>query len=182
MLSFDNFMKHARLLISFLALTLASGILLVSLFSVSLVQSSGTPTEATQRQLYFSNEVLPDNIAYPFLMVADRVRLESSSAQERVFMQVEYGFRRLDAAKKLLEKDKDDLAVSTFTKSAKYFQQAGLEAQQFDAPQSVRNHVIKALEYFDKDARALLPQIPEQDRSTIEKLLQENQAVISTLK
>lgn len=175
-------MKHARLLLSLLAFGCASGILMVSLFSVSLVQSSDGTTNATTKEFYLSNDILPDHIGYPLLMISDRVRLESAPAQERVFMQVEYGFRRLDSAKSLLSQGKSSLAVTTLTKSAKYLQQAALEAQQYDAAPSVSAHVVKALEFFDKDVRRLLDQLPEQDRSTIERLLQENQAVAASLR
>ena len=73
-------MKHARLVLSSLALICGLSILGLSLTSaVTSVQSATGSFEASNRRFYVNEEILPDHIAYPALMALDRAKLEAAS-------------------------------------------------------------------------------------------------------
>ena len=85
-------------------------------------------------------------------------------------------------ASQLLSQKKPDVAVTTLTKSLKYLEQAALEAQQSAAPDSVRSVIVRAIAYNGKEVTKLLPQLPDTDRASIQKLLDENVVIANSLK
>jgi len=170
-----------RLLLSTLAFMFAVGILLTSLATATQVNSSGDKPSRT-RELYFNREILPDHALYPALMAGDRLKLETASNTDRIFLEIQYSNARLEMATQLLEQDKNDLAVSTLTKSLKYLELAAFEAQEHSAPASVKNVIVRAIEYNGKETKKILGRIPENDRGAIQKLLDQNVVIATSLK
>ncbi len=169
--------KHLRLALSSAALVGGSLILAISLSQSSqpAFSSSGS-FDATQRRLYF-DDILPDHVAYPVLMALDRVKLESASPIEEVHLQVEFGQRRLDYARALLEKGNQPLALATLTKSIKYLGLAGTSAIDQNMPASVRSFVSQAISFHLKEVAELQLQFSDSDRAVIDRLVEQVQAV-----
>jgi hypothetical protein len=174
-------MRHARFIFSCLGLGFASLVLGISLLNGSAVQSAGTGFEATQKQLYLGDQMLPDHVAYPVLMALDRAKLEVSSPLERIYAQAEYANRRLEYSKALLEKDKTALALTTLTKAEKYLIHATEEAIDGNAPTTVRNYVLKTIEFHSTEIKLLAPHFSDADRAVINQLLESNQLLIDRL-
>ncbi len=176
----SNIMK-TRLTLSLLAFVFAVGILLTSLATATQVNSSGAKPTGT-RELYFNREILPDHMLYPALMAADRIKLETASNTDRIFLEIQYSNSRLEMATQLFEQNKKEFAVSTLTKSLKYLEQAALEAQQHQSPASVKSVVVRAIEYNEKETRKILSNVPEKDQSSINQLLDQNIVIATSLK
>jgi hypothetical protein len=170
-----------RLTLSLLAFVFAVGILLTSLATATQVNSSGNKPTGT-RELYFNREILPDHMLYPALMAADRMKLETASNTDRIFLEIQYSNARLEMATQLLQQNKKDFAVSTLTKSLKYLEQAALEAQQHSAPSSVKNVIVRAIEYNEKETNKIMDQIPDKDQAAIKSLLDQNIVIATSLK
>ena len=100
----------------------------VSLFSAN-DQSYHLGNTSSRKYLYISAEILPDHLLYPALMLIDKAALSrADSSSERIRMQVNYAYRRLNSARTLAANQKLGLALSTLTKSQKYLNQAAQEA------------------------------------------------------
>jgi len=175
----STFMK-TRLLLSSLAFFFAIGILLTSLASAGQVSSNGDKS-VDAHELYFNKEILPDHMLYPALMVADRIKLETASTNDRIFLELQYSNSRLEMSQQLLAENKKDIAASTLTKSLKYLQEAALEAQQHKSPDSVKTLIVRAIEYNNKEVTKIIPELPEVDRSSIQQLLDENKVISTSL-
>lgn len=127
----------------------ATGVLIVaiSLVAAARVQSKDT-SSITSRRLYLGKEILPDNVLYPALMAADRVKLELAGPEEKIHLQVLYAKRRLEVAESLMDKGESELALSTFTKAQKYLLQAAQGAQSPEASDQTRQLVIDAIAQY----------------------------------
>ncbi len=105
------------------------GILVVAISLISANNQTFPGDTSSRKYLYFSTEILPDHLFYPVLMIVDRAALTSAkSPSERIRIQVNYAYRRLNSAKALAAKQKTGMALSTLTKSQKYLNQAAQEA------------------------------------------------------
>lgn len=170
-----------RLLLSSLAFVFAVGILLTSLATASQVNSSGDKPE-TGHELYFNKEILPDHMLYPILMAEDRLKLETATTNDRIFLEIQYSNSRLEMSKQLLKENKKDLAVSTLTKSLKYLEQAALESQQHNSPDSVKTLIVRAIEYNNKEISKIQSELPDPNRSSIQQLMDRNIVIATSLK
>lgn len=169
-------------LLSCLGLFLAASILSISVFSIIASPVSGADgTSSSTRTLYFTDEILPDHVLYPAMMAVDRVQLTIANPAEKILLQVEYADRRLASGLELLEKKNQSLAVTTLTKAEKYLQQAALAAQQPDVPERTRHIIKESIHFHANSLREVSPQLSDTDRSVIDKLLLENEAVLMTL-
>jgi len=81
------------------------------------------------RKFYVKKEILPDHSLYPLLMVFDRLRLSMADRERRLYLLTAYANRRLFYATRLINKGEEALALTTFSKSQKYLNQALLEAR-----------------------------------------------------
>lgn len=81
------------------------------------------------RKFYVNKEILPDHSLYPLLMAVDRLRLSMADRERRIYLLMAYANRRLFYATRLLEKEELTLALTTFTKSQKYLNQALIEVK-----------------------------------------------------
>ena len=119
-------MKKVNYLFLLFAVIFPAFILFISLHSASKSELSGN-TNLVSGKFYVSKEILPDHSLYPLLMAVDRLRLEMSDSEKRVYLLVSYGNRRLFYSKKLLEKGNQPLALTTLSKATKYINQALME-------------------------------------------------------
>ncbi len=171
-----------RVLISGLALVVATTILTASLFSATQVASTG-PGASTEQKLYFSQEILPDHVFYKAFMVMDRLQLETAPEYERIFMQVEYAHRRLGYAQELLDKQETELAITTLTKGEQYLHHAVTEANELNVGVSVRERLKKAVLFHSKKLEEIKqnPLLTDADRAVIDQILNEHQLLIGIL-
>ncbi len=170
-----------RLLLSSLAFVFAVGILLTSLATAGQVSSSGAKPIGNH-ELYFNRQILPDHMLYPMLMMADRMNLETASSNDRIFLELQYSNARLEMAEQLLAVGKPDIAVTTLTKSLKYLQEAALDAQQQSSPDSVKSVIVRAIDYNNKEVQKILSQISDKEKGDIQRLLDENTVISTSLK
>lgn len=161
-------MRLARFILSSGALFAAAGILFTSLSAGnSRLVAQAHMFEASQKQFYLSQKILPDHVAYPVLMAFDRAKLETSSPSQHIYLQVEYAQRRFTYAQELLSRQHTNLALTTLTKAQKYLLQAAQEAQQPDVTPEVKAFVLKNLTYYDQEIEALKPQFTSDDQSVV---------------
>lgn len=147
---------------------LAAGlVLVVSLFSAAKLGSDRDLT-ASGLTWYWHKPILPDHLAYPALMLVDRLALESTKGTSaRVHMQVNYSHRRLQAAIDLVEKQKPGLALTALTKAQKYLNQAAIEALSPDATLADKRLVIVAIENQDDEIKKLEPHFTQFDQEVM---------------
>jgi hypothetical protein len=169
-----------RLLLSLLAFAAGSSILIISLFSATQVFSTGSST-ASESKLYFSQEILPDHSLYKAVMAMDRLQLETTPPEEQIFVRIEYAHRRLDYAKSLLEKQNEELAMTTLLKSQQYLHQAAQQTLQKDTPTSIKERVAKAIEYHTTVLKEISPQFTDAHRAHIDQLIQEHHILVVAL-
>lgn len=172
----------ARLGLSILALTVGLGILGLSLTAVTPAQSASGVFEASSRHVYWNDEILPDHMAYPALMVLDRVKLEAAVPTERVYLQVEYGTHRLSYVQKLIDKDNKPLALSTATKGYKYLLNAAQDSLDQEMPEPVQRYVLKAIEFHLKEMPEIEMQLADSDRAILDALKEENRVMVTKLR
>lgn len=153
-----------------LAWVVAGIVLVVSLFSAAKLGSDRNLT-ASGLTWYWHRPILPDHLAYPLLMLVDRLALiTTKGTSARVHMQVNYSHRRLQAATDLIEKKKPSLALTTLTKAQKYLNRAAFEALKLDATLMDKRLVIIAIENFDSEIKKLEPNFTEFDQGVLEQL------------
>lgn len=157
-----------RISLTLTGLTVALLILVVSLTAVNVVQSA--ETRLSKRHFYLSGRVLPDHTAYPVLMALDRLRLETASPLEQIFLRVDYANRRFEYVLELLEKDQASLALTTMTKAQKYLIQAAHEAIEQEQPASVRHYIASTMSFHVLHSAKLADRFDDQDRHELFKL------------
>ncbi len=169
-------MHKIRIISSGIALVFGFVVLGVSLISVSQAQSANN-----DKQFYVAKQILPDHVAYPMLMAMDRVKLESASPLERLYLKTTYANRRLLYSQQLLEKENKDLAFDTLTKSQRYVQDAALTALDQSMPLAVKQHTLKTIQFHTSRVIALKDQFGNQHGTGVDKLVSENQMLIDRL-
>lgn len=126
-----------------------AGIVLLSFFSANTIFSQGDSLKLAQKKLYIEKEVLPDHLLYPVFMTFDRVQLELTPEDKKADLQISYGWQRLEATHRLLEKGYQALSFTTLTKAYKY-QNAGLnqagKSSSYDQKQKARFQAEKFME------------------------------------
>lgn len=172
---------QTRLILSFLGLALAVGVILTSLFTASSSFSSTGNFASSEKTLYFGEEILPDHIFYPVTMVLDRVQLETTDQNQRVFLQVEYSHRRLGYALELLEKGDQDLAITTVTKAEQYLHHAVQEALALPVGDNVKQQLIKIVAYHQHKLTEMKSNVTDANRAVLDNWISQDQALISQL-
>jgi len=166
------FMKKFRLIISLLGLFIGGGIVLVSLSSASASQAY-SQENFSHRKLYWGEEILPDNLFYPVIAMADKARLEMSLPTERIYLQINYSHRRLGYAKELLIKGQKDLAQSTLTKSQKYLNYAAQAILECEVEDEVKLHLLSSIDFHLGEVNSMMDSFLPSQKEPIEKLIQE---------
>ncbi|MBW7955233.1 hypothetical protein H3C66_00705 [Patescibacteria group bacterium] len=172
---------RTRFLFSLLGLGFGSSILIISLFSATQVSSTGGQA-ASESKLYFSHQVLPDHSLYKVIMAMDRLQLETATPQEQIFIKIEYAHRRLDYAKALLQKENEELAMTTLLKSQNYLNQATQDALASDVDASMKERIAKAIAYHSKELVELAPQLTDAHRAQLDQILKEHDLLMSELR
>ncbi len=114
-------MKKTNFFYPILAIFFGLAILLVSLMVAEPSVSFRNRSQLSQRRFYFGTEILPDHVAYPFLMLIDRLRLEMAPPLRRPQLQLEYAWQRLEDSRQLLAMNRHQLALETLNKSQRYW-------------------------------------------------------------
>lgn len=160
-------------------------ILGISLFAGNAqVWSTNGAYDTSRKQFYWSEEILPDHVAYPVLRIVDRAKLEIAEPVDRVYLQLEYAQHRYDAAQSLIEKGNTTLALTTLTKSQKYLLQAGQAALQGEPQltETVRLFTLRTIEYYDSAIDEQKNSFGDADRAVLDNLQAELRSVIAQLK
>lgn len=182
--AFMHLKQHLRLVLSLTALSFGALILFVSLSrTASSVWSATGQYDASSRQLYMDDEVLPDHVLYPVLMVLDRAKLEAAAPTERIYIQLEYGQRRMKYAQELQDKENDNLALTTATKAQKYFIHAAQETLDQNLSDTTRHKVVVAMEYQQTELTKLKEGFAtDQDKAVLDQLTNEGQVLLERLR
>jgi len=110
----------------FVVLIFAWGILFVS-FGKILASTTPTasPTPAAVDYFLAYPGILPDNFLYPLKMVRDRIWLFlTPDPLQKAQTLLLFADKRLGAGKALVEKEKEDLGITTLSKAEKYLEKA----------------------------------------------------------
>ncbi len=174
-------MRYLRWMLSSAALVLGVLILAISFSTANNALGSTEADDSAQKQFYMGQTILPDHLAYPVLMGMDRIRLETETPQEQVYTQVEYAERRFEYTLGLIDKGNTTLALSTLTKSQKYLFHAAQEAMETSAPDSTKEYIVKALQYYKDQLPKIKAEFPSTDWNAIDQMLEQNQIITAQL-
>jgi len=169
-------MKGLRIFLSITALLFGVVVVGTSLSSASQVHSQ-EETKVSSKTLYFDEEILPDHLLYPFLAASDKARLELATPEDRIYLQLVYGQRRFEYAQSLLKKDNHALAVTTLTKSQKYFNLAAQSSLDNKFSLQLKKYVLNSLNYHLKAVQESLDNFDPNEKTVIEKLMNESKAL-----
>jgi len=167
-------MRYARFILSSLGLLLGGAILFVSMAAGNnkVLSSSGDYHETSRKQFYLG-QILPDHVAYPLLMAVDRIKLDTAAPQDRIYLELDYAQHRFTAANALLDEQKTDLALTTFTKAQKYLLEACVEAQEDNIPQPIKLDTIRAVDFYDQSIDDIRSGFDPEQQSVLDHQTQE---------
>ncbi|MEA2056623.1 MAG: DUF5667 domain-containing protein [Patescibacteria group bacterium] len=174
--------KISQLGVIFSTVGLMIGLLIiaVSLMSANrIVSYSGTRVSC--RKFYLSQEILPDHLFYPIIAGFDRVILWLAGNEEKIYLRTDYGQIRYKYAQGLLEKNKKDLALTTLTKSQKYFNIAAHEAINLSDSIELKKYVSSSLKENIKLTQEMVFEFTDDKRIIIDDLNNQNQLLVETL-
>ncbi len=139
--------------------------------------------KVSERKFYVGERILPDHVLYPLLMVADKIILNVSSGNRKIYVKIRLADDRLYSAIKLLEKNQESLALSTMTKSQKYLITA---SQDFLGSKTkseiVRKDLLIALNDNVLGIEKCQREFKNIDASSISDLLIESNSLIEEIK
>jgi hypothetical protein len=173
-------LSQVSLILSFLALAVGIFIVGVSLLSANRVVSySGT--RVTCKKFYLSQEILPDHILYPIVAGFDRIILWMAPKKEKIYLRADYGRIRYRYAQGLLAKGKDDFALTTVTKSQKYYGLAAHSA--IDLPHAVKlkQYVARSLAENIQKTEKMSLKFTDDKRQVVSHLNDQNKLLLETL-
>jgi len=133
--------------------------------------------KASQRRFYIAKDILPDHLAYPLLMVVDKAQLNATSFPEKVWLQTEYGWRRLEYARRLSEQGKSAMAVTTIIKSQKYLLNATEETLNNETDEEFRIKMLQHLTAYSHEVEVLAARFDNAEKAQIDRLLSECEAL-----
>lgn len=183
-------MKKVNYLFLLFAAIFSAFILFVSLNSASKSKLIGH-TNLMSGKFYVAKEILPDHSLYPLLMAVDRLRLELSDSEKKVYLLVSYGNRRLFYSKKLLEKGNQTLALTTLSKATKYINQALtenivlLEKSSVNKKQEYQILAFFVLENFENHTNFIKDhkgQFSDEEKAVIDSLSVESSSLAEKLR
>ena len=171
-------MRYTRIVGSSAALFFGVGIVLKSLITAAQVQAKGL--EASQKEMYFEAEMLPDHVLYPAFMTKDRVQLEFAQPKERIQLRLQYAERRMVSAQALVQKGKYDVALSTATKAQKYLLTAAYEAQQVDADAQTMKTILNKLQRHTEELEEIQSHYSGDGYAVLQTLIDESRAYLQS--
>jgi hypothetical protein len=129
--------------------------------------------ESGRSKIYFGQEILPDHLLYPVLMIRDRAKLKSLGPDQSVYLQLQYAKKRLSFVEVLIERGNQELAFSTLTKSQKYLIKAAVAGLENEFSLQEKNIIVETIESQQVLVLRLLANFSESQVATIEQLLAE---------
>jgi len=176
-------MKPLKITFSIVGLFIASGVLAVSLASsVPSVYSAGDKFKTNDKQFYLNGEILPDHTLYPLVMIADKAKLTMAKPHEKIHVYTTYANLRLSASQQLLEKDHQQLALTTLTKSQKYLLKAAQITIDQNPSEATKLHVLKTLIYHTNRHQEMKDQFSQEEKNIVDQLDMECQVFVDSLK
>ena len=176
--------KHtSSAIIACIALLFGFFIVSASLISASQEDLNADATTATTRKLYVG-EILPDHVLYPVLMATDKALSQVVIGDEKTRLYLRFSQDRLEKAESLLQKNQEQLALATLTKSQKYLllaaQHALFEAEKenksIDA--ALKQELISSFLHSQAASQAMKEHFVHQDVSAIDQLVAESIALL----
>lgn len=160
-----------------LLLIFGAAVVFVSFLSANRVFSQGEGLELTQQRFYFQETILPDHVAYPLFMAADRIRLSFTQADEAVSLQIAYAWRRYEHAQLLLQRGYQELAFSTLTKGYKYHSNALVQAQELSLTSLQKELLVQEAGTYREAAAALFPSFTNAQQAELSRLDAEHETL-----
>lgn len=166
-------LANKRLYYLFAAAMLAMGLLIFSLSLLMAFARSDDDRLNKSSVIYFDRPMLPDHLFYPLLMVGDQLELAFANQENKLFLQMDYAIRRLEAAHSLLALGKTHLAFITLGKAHQYLLQVN-EQLLTHAVFAKHQHLGKNLSnFFLADYEGLRPQLTDSQQANLENMRQE---------
>jgi len=171
-----------RWLLILLAVLFTGSILGVSLMSsVPSAYSFSQQFKNNDKQFYLDEDILPDHVLYPALMVADKVKMKLANDTEQVYLATTYANLRLRAAQELLAKNNPPLALATYSKSQKYLlRAAGAALATTDNPE-LRQHVLQTMLFHHQESKKVREEFDEEGKQAVVQLDNECQVFVKEL-
>ncbi len=173
-------LSRVNLFLSLLGLIVGLFILGVSLLSANQV-ASYSGSRVICRKFYFSQEILPDHILYPFVAGLDRIILWIAPEREKIYLKSDYGQIRYRYAQGLLDKGKKDFALTTLTKSQKYHGLAAHAALSQTNAEELKQYVAQALARNIKKVEEISFEFTDDRRQITSEINQHNQLLLESL-
>jgi hypothetical protein len=151
-----------NLLVSALTFSIASLILIVSIFRVAeikyVLSQSPSPTPQSGQKIVevdykmpYSGKVQPDSVLWPVKALRDKVWITLTlNPSKKADLYLLIADKRLGDAKTLFEEDKADLGLSVLTKGEKYLESAKNEEEK------ARKEGMDTKDFLEKFAQATL--------------------------
>ena len=180
----SKFLKYFLIILA----SLSSIFILLSSFNIASQSQISDVDNLKNRKFYVQKEILPDHSLYPLLMLIDRFRLKMADRERRVYLSVAYAKRRLFYATRLVEKGEMALALTTFTKSQKYLNEALLEVKELKTSNAYDSSieqlvffVLEAVEYQQAVLFDYIDDFCEADQAVLKNLDDETALLKSQL-
>jgi len=172
---------RSHFVLGLIGLVFGLTIFVVSLFSANQLYSTRT-SSASCRSFYWGEQVLPDHIFYPVLVGMDRLLLIIARGDEEIKLKIDYGHLRWEMAQALQAKGKTEMAVSTLTKSQKYFHQVAQQVLVENSSEKMKKYVSRNLSFNIQQAQQLAKSFNDEQRSVIDELNAQNLVLLKELR
>jgi hypothetical protein len=174
--------RKFKIILSSIALIFGCLIVFISLANVNPVSSEGVDRANNNKTFYFSKTILPDNLLYPAFRIIDRVKIITAEKNEKIFLRINYGLKRLETSQILLSQNKNKLALITLSKSHHYLIQATEQYLKQKPNQLILDHLETALFYQRTTFNDIKDQFDDADRAKLDKIIQENEVYLKRIK
>jgi hypothetical protein len=200
--------KIKNILLSFLALVVSVGVVLLSAFRVSGTQAQtqmgldpSPDSERVQVEVLDTKTldvittadgvdyylpypgILPDHPLYWLKMIRDRILLFlTRSSEDKMSRLLLYADKRIGAAQALIKGGKDQLGVTTATKAEKYLERSLAELEKLYSQEKSSSEMFQRLSKASLKHKQvindLLNDVSDQTKPALEKALQKADAVL----
>lgn len=145
-----------KILVSSAVLIFALGILFTSVLRTAAVkyETSGVKSVLVLSETDYNIEynfaypgkILPDSFFWPLKALRDKIWLTITTDQlKKVELRVLFADKRLGGATKLIEENKNEIALSTLTKAEKYLEEASLTEEKLRSEGKAQSNEINFL-------------------------------------
>ncbi len=167
--------------ISSTALFVCATLILATSLISSNRMASGVHQRFSTLEFYVGKQILPDHPFYSVLMARDRIKLWVASDEEEPRLRLQYAERRYQFARELAAAQKNDLAISTLSKSQTYALEAVRQFQVQGMSDSERTELRSAIEHSLYRMELFQAQYPELNTSMLQSLRAETSQLLKTL-